>query len=204
MANGHDQGLDNNPESRLSIHEVPEQISRIFFGKPDVRYFIFWCENSNNKRFYFSITLRIPTILGTVLVTVQAMEEVSIMDLATMLNWPSDWDKWPWSLSSFWSFSLWHVCSSGVVFNLEVDSKKPLGITHKMWPKTHKKEPFPTHKQRIGMKPMKLRRRRLQDHHREQGIKAYDVTKLEFWTQINKKGKLFSDQTIFTRKIIKL
>ena len=41
MANGHDQGLDNNPESRLSIHEVPEQISRIFFGKPDVRYFIF-------------------------------------------------------------------------------------------------------------------------------------------------------------------
>ena len=118
------------------------------------------------------------------------MEEVFIMDLATMLNWPSDWDKWPWSLSSFWSFSLWHVCSSGVVFNLEVDSKKPLGITHKMWPKTHKKEPFPTHKQRIGMKPMKLRRRRLQDHHREQGIKAYDVTKLEFWTQINKKGKL--------------
>ena len=48
MANGHDQGLDNNPESRLSIHEVPEQISRIFFGKPDVRYFIFWRENSNN------------------------------------------------------------------------------------------------------------------------------------------------------------
>ena len=86
MANGHDQGLDNNPESRLSIHEVPEQISRIFFGKPDVRYFIFWRKNSNNKRFYFSITLRIPTILGTVLVTVQAMEEVSIMDLATMLN----------------------------------------------------------------------------------------------------------------------
>merc|ERR1712062_521573 len=35
MANGHDKGLDNNPESRLSIHEVPEQISRIFFGKPD-------------------------------------------------------------------------------------------------------------------------------------------------------------------------
>ena len=48
MANGHDKGLDNNPESRLSIHEVPEQISRIFFGKPDVRFFsLFWRENSN-------------------------------------------------------------------------------------------------------------------------------------------------------------
>ena len=42
MANGHDKGLDNNPESRLSIHEVPEQISRIFFGKPDVRFFYYF------------------------------------------------------------------------------------------------------------------------------------------------------------------
>ena len=28
----------NSAESRLSIHEVPEQISRIFFGKPEVRF----------------------------------------------------------------------------------------------------------------------------------------------------------------------
>ena len=113
-----------------------------------------------------------------------------------MLNWPSDWDKLLWSLSSFWSFSLWHVCSSGVVFNLEVDSKKPLGITHKMWPetpKTPKKEPFPIHKLQIGMKALKLHLRRLPDHLRGQGIqRAYDVTKLEFWMQINKKGNFSS------------
>ena len=40
MASGHDKTLEN-PESRLSIHEVPEQISRIFFGKPEVRIFDF-------------------------------------------------------------------------------------------------------------------------------------------------------------------
>ena len=84
MANGHDKGLDNNPESRLSIHEVPEQISRIFFGKPDVRFFHYF--GAKIQIFYFSTILRIPTILDTILDTVQESEEASMLDLAMMLN----------------------------------------------------------------------------------------------------------------------
>ena len=38
-----DNSYNDDAESRLSIHEVPEQISRIFFGKPEVsKYFVYW------------------------------------------------------------------------------------------------------------------------------------------------------------------
>ena len=107
MASGHDKTLEN-PESRLSIHEVPEQISRIFFGKPEVRIFFIAFENDPHPHFFFKhyeflklYSTQIPTVfrrhlhLATIQDTVQDMEVVSTRVLATMLNSPSDWDKWP-------------------------------------------------------------------------------------------------------------
>ena len=52
LDNSHNDGA----ESRLSIHEVPEQISRIFFGKPEVSKYLHTIFYSLSEVNYFRKT----------------------------------------------------------------------------------------------------------------------------------------------------
>ena len=52
LDNSHNDGA----ESRLSIHEVPEQISRIFFGKPEVSKYLHTIFYSLSELNYFRKT----------------------------------------------------------------------------------------------------------------------------------------------------
>ena len=72
--------LQDSAESRLSIHEVPEKISRIFFGKPEVKHFF------KKHHIVFVIYRRITTLpfrVRMVLLRRQPTIKIMILDTIT-------------------------------------------------------------------------------------------------------------------------